>query len=98
MSGIGAVTPINTDVPVEGHQPPEGDGKKRPPRRPRKPKSERRYGSRWNHTSWMSRRSLSRSAIGMTGNAREPRAGTMGFAALYPSRDASDAMTIAAAA
>ena len=40
MNGIGAVTPTNTEVPVEGHRLPEGDGKKRPPRRPRKPKSD----------------------------------------------------------
>ena len=26
MSGIGAVTPAKTKLPVEGHQPPEGDG------------------------------------------------------------------------
>jgi hypothetical protein len=39
MSGIGAVTPAKTKLPVEGH-PPERDGGKRPPRRPRKPKSD----------------------------------------------------------
>jgi hypothetical protein len=36
MSGIGAVTPPKTQLPVEGHQPPERDGGRRAP--PRKPK------------------------------------------------------------
>jgi hypothetical protein len=40
MSGIGAVTPAKSKLPVEGHQPPERDGGKRPPRKPRKPKSD----------------------------------------------------------
>ena len=40
MSGIGAVTPAKTKLPAEGHRPPEGDGRKRLPRKPRKPKSD----------------------------------------------------------
>jgi hypothetical protein len=41
MSGIGAVTPAKTQLPVEGHQPPDRDGGKRAqPRHPRKPKSD----------------------------------------------------------
>jgi hypothetical protein len=40
MSGIGAVAPTKTKLPVEGHQPPEGDGRRRPPRKPRKPLSD----------------------------------------------------------
>ena len=39
MSGIGAVTPAETKLPVEGHQQPDRDGK-RPPRPPRKPRSD----------------------------------------------------------
>jgi hypothetical protein len=38
MSGIGAVTPPKTQLPVEGQQPPDRDGGKRSP--PRKPKSD----------------------------------------------------------
>jgi hypothetical protein len=44
MSEIGAITPTNTEIPVDGHRPPEGDGKRRPPRRPRKPKSDEDMG------------------------------------------------------
>jgi hypothetical protein len=40
MSGIGAVSPAKTKLPVEAHQPPERDGRKRPPGKPRKPKSD----------------------------------------------------------
>jgi hypothetical protein len=39
MSGIGAVTPANKQPSVEGQQP-ERDGRKRPPRNPRKPRSD----------------------------------------------------------
>jgi hypothetical protein len=37
MSGIGAVAPASKQSPVEGNQPPEDDGGKRP-RRPRRPR------------------------------------------------------------
>jgi hypothetical protein len=40
MSGIGAVTPAKTQLPVEERPPPERDGRKPPPRRPRKPPSD----------------------------------------------------------
>jgi hypothetical protein len=37
MSGIGAIPPADKHVPVEGHQPADGDGRKKPPPR-RKPR------------------------------------------------------------
>jgi hypothetical protein len=40
MSGIGAVTPAKTQLPVEERPPPERDGGKAPSRRPRKPPSD----------------------------------------------------------
>ncbi len=41
MSGVGAVTPAKTQLPVEQRPPPERDGgKKPPPREPRKGRSE----------------------------------------------------------
>jgi hypothetical protein len=40
MSGIAAVTPAKPKLPVEAHQSTERDGGKRPPRQPRKPKSD----------------------------------------------------------
>jgi len=40
MSGIGAVTPASTQSSVEGQQPPERDGRKRPPRSPRRPQTD----------------------------------------------------------
>ncbi len=40
MSEIAPVTPAKTKLPVEAHQSTERDGGKRPPRQPRKPKSD----------------------------------------------------------
>jgi hypothetical protein len=40
MSGIGAVAPADKPLPVEAREPPQRDGGKGSPRRPRKPRSD----------------------------------------------------------